>query len=59
MVAGDITLPDLGLSKPDLDKLIQEVSIVFHSAATVKFDEPMRFEIKKFPLFFCFKNFPF
>ena len=44
-IAGDITLPDLGISKTDMDILIQDVSIVFHSAATVKFDEPMRTSI--------------
>lgn len=41
-IAGDITLPGLGISKSDLDTLTQDVSIVFHSAATVKFDEPLR-----------------
>ena len=44
-VAGDITMPGLGISKTDLDMLIQDVSVVFHSAATVKFDEPLRTSI--------------
>ena len=44
-IAGDITLPGLGISKTDLDTLVQDVSIVFHSAATVKFDEPLRTSI--------------
>ena len=38
---GDITLPKLGLSDNDISTLIHEVSIIFHSAATVRFDEPL------------------
>ena len=38
---GDITLPKLGLSDSDISTLIHEVSIIFHSAATVRFDEPL------------------
>lgn len=41
MVPGDIVEPGLGISIDDTETLIDEVSIVFHSAATVKFDEPM------------------
>ncbi|KAF7492661.1 Putative fatty acyl-CoA reductase [Sarcoptes scabiei] len=44
-IAGDIVLPGLGISKSDTELLSDEVSIVFHSAATVKFDEPMRTSI--------------
>ena len=44
-VTGDITSPGLGISDKDLSKLIRDVSIVFHSAATVKFDEPLRVSI--------------
>lgn len=44
-IPGDITLPGLGISKLDLEMLIRDVSIVFHSAATVKFDEPLRTSI--------------
>lgn len=42
-VVGDILEPDLGLSPSDLERLSSEVSIVFHSAATVKFDEPLKY----------------
>ena len=38
---GDITLPKLGLSDEDESKVVNEVSVVFHSAATVKFDEDL------------------
>lgn len=41
-VSGDITLPGYGLSPSDLQLLIDNVSIVFNSAATVKFDEELK-----------------
>lgn len=41
-VGGDITLPGYGLSSADLQLLIDNVSIVFNSAATVKFDEELK-----------------
>jgi len=37
---GDVTLPDLGLSPVNRAHLQNKVSVVFHSAATVKFDAP-------------------
>jgi len=41
-LAGDILEPELGLSDSDIEQLSSEVSLVFHSAATVKFDEPLK-----------------
>ena len=41
-IKGDVMKPRLGLSDEDIDLLSAEVSVVFHSAATVNFDEPMR-----------------
>lgn len=41
-VAGDVTLPDFGISPEDLKLLCDSVSIVFNSAATVRFDEDLR-----------------
>ena len=41
-VVGDITVPQLGLSSEDRQLLIDNVSIVFHSAASVKFDDPLK-----------------
>lgn len=41
-VEGNLTESDLGLSGADLDTLIENVSIIFHSAATVKFDESLK-----------------
>lgn len=41
-IYGDITLPNCGLSPSDSAKLIDEVNIVYHSAATIKFNEPLK-----------------
>ncbi|XP_075974080.1 putative fatty acyl-CoA reductase CG5065 [Anticarsia gemmatalis] len=40
-IAGDITLPNLGIKPEDENTLIDNVSVVIHSAATVKFNEPL------------------
>ncbi|KAI4502228.1 hypothetical protein M0802_002910 [Mischocyttarus mexicanus] len=44
-VAGDVTEQELGISEVDRQTLIQCVSIVFHSAATVKFDEALKLSV--------------
>ncbi|XP_037505453.1 fatty acyl-CoA reductase 1-like [Rhipicephalus sanguineus] len=41
-LAGDLTEPKLGLSAFDQATLVDSVSVVFHSGATVRFDEPLR-----------------
>lgn len=41
-VEGDVTLPGFGISSDDMQLLIDNVSIVFHSAATVRFDEDLK-----------------
>ncbi|RZC41900.1 fatty acyl-CoA reductase -like, partial [Asbolus verrucosus] len=41
-IGGDCSLPDLGISLQDRQMLIDEVSIVFHVAATVRFDEKLK-----------------
>ncbi|KAH7969110.1 hypothetical protein HPB52_014706 [Rhipicephalus sanguineus] len=41
-IAGDLSQPGLGLSESDRDTLVNNVSVVFHSGATVNFDEPLR-----------------
>nr|CAD7460311.1 unnamed protein product [Timema tahoe] len=38
-LSGDCALPGLGLSETDRLKLVDQVNIVFHGAATVRFDE--------------------
>ena len=41
-ILGDITEPGLGIGEADLELLKENVSIVFHLAATIKFDAPLR-----------------
>lgn len=41
-VSGDVTFPGFGLSPSDMQLLVENVSIVFNSAATVKFDEELK-----------------
>lgn len=41
-VSGDITYEGLGLSPSDERILTERVSVVFHVAATIRFDEPLR-----------------
>ena len=40
---GDILDPNFGLSAADEYTLIEQCHIVFHSAATVRFHEPLRY----------------
>ncbi|KAH8247772.1 hypothetical protein KR038_009656 [Drosophila bunnanda] len=40
-LAGDCLAPDLGLSQSDRQLLVDEVQVVFHGAATVRFMEPL------------------
>lgn len=41
-VQGDIMADKLGVSEHDSQLLAEEVEIVFHSAATIRFDEHIR-----------------
>ena len=41
-INGDITLPKLGISQEDLTTIIEKVSVIFHAAATIRFDEELR-----------------
>jgi len=40
-IHGDITLDNFGISPEDERKLTEEVNVVFHCAATIKFDEDL------------------
>lgn len=42
---GDCSLPGLGLTLTDRQTLISNVNIVFHAAATVRFDEKLKLAI--------------
>ncbi|XP_065348947.1 putative fatty acyl-CoA reductase CG5065 isoform X1 [Cloeon dipterum] len=41
-IAGDVVEKDLGISPADRALLIERVNIIYHCAATVRFDEPLR-----------------
>lgn len=41
-ICGDISLANLGISQQETNVLAKHVSVVFHSAATVRFDEPLK-----------------
>ena len=41
-VCGDILEPHFGMSTEDQHHVCEDTSIVFHSAATVKFDEELK-----------------
>ena len=44
-VNGDVSLPGLGLTNEDRSMLAQRVNVVFHGAATVRFDEPLKIAV--------------
>ena len=44
-IAGDCSLPGLGISNTDKELLLREISIVFNVAATVKFDEKLKYAV--------------
>lgn len=44
-IEGDITQPELAISNSDVALLARSVNIVFHSAATVKFDEKLKLSV--------------
>lgn len=41
-ISGEITLPNLGMSSHDCNMVIRETNIIFHMAATVNFNAPLR-----------------
>lgn len=42
IIKGDVTLDDLGLTDDDREELIENVTTVFHCAACVRFDQPIK-----------------
>ncbi len=42
VVAGDVMLPNLGISEEDSKLLHNSVEIFYHCAATIRFDEPLK-----------------
>uniref|UniRef100_A0A8C4WUK2 Fatty acyl-CoA reductase n=1 Tax=Eptatretus burgeri TaxID=7764 RepID=A0A8C4WUK2_EPTBU len=45
-VASDLMQPDLGLSASDMEHLLSSVNIIIHCAATIRFDEPLKFALQ-------------
>lgn len=41
-ILGDVTLPDLGISPEDRKFLAENVTVVYHMAATIRFDEALK-----------------
>lgn len=42
LINGDISQPDVGLNDEDKKIITSEVNVIFHCAATVRFDEPLK-----------------
>lgn len=42
VVKGDVLEDDLGLSHNDINELASNVDVIFHCAANVRFDQPLR-----------------
>ncbi|CAL1284240.1 unnamed protein product [Larinioides sclopetarius] len=53
LIAGDISLPNLGMKEADAQLLIQEVSIIFHCAAIISFTKPLDFILRSNTLSLC------
>lgn len=43
---GDITKENLGLSDGDLERFYESVNVIFHSAASIRMDEPLKIAIE-------------
>ena len=44
-ISGDMLEPALGISEQNKQLLEEKINIVFHSAATIRFDEPLRYDM--------------
>jgi hypothetical protein len=45
VISGDCSMPGLGLKPSDRNLLTEDVNLVFHGAATVRFDEKLRLAV--------------
>uniref|UniRef100_A0A670XR59 Fatty acyl-CoA reductase n=1 Tax=Pseudonaja textilis TaxID=8673 RepID=A0A670XR59_PSETE len=41
-ISAEFTKPNLAISSEDMEELVSEVNVIFHCAATVRFDEPLK-----------------
>ena len=54
-ISGDCGDPGLGIGESDRDLLAENVSVIFHLAATIKFDEPLRsVKVTVIIYYFCY-----
>ncbi|XP_057672431.1 putative fatty acyl-CoA reductase CG5065 [Diorhabda carinulata] len=44
-IRGDVSLPMLGISEVDRQKIIEEADFIIHSAATVRFDDSLKYAV--------------
>ncbi|CAH0602077.1 unnamed protein product [Chrysodeixis includens] len=42
IVSGDVSEPDLAMSEPDRQMVIDDVNMIIHAAATIRFDEELK-----------------
>ncbi|EAT34078.1 AAEL013648-PA [Aedes aegypti] len=42
VIPGDVTEPELGISVEDRKRIVENVSIIYHCAATIRFDEALK-----------------
>ncbi|KAK5638606.1 hypothetical protein RI129_012901 [Pyrocoelia pectoralis] len=45
LINGDVTELQLGISTSDANLLIENVSVIFHGAASIRFDDPLKYAI--------------
>uniref|UniRef100_A0A8C6XZL0 Fatty acyl-CoA reductase n=1 Tax=Naja naja TaxID=35670 RepID=A0A8C6XZL0_NAJNA len=41
-ISAEFTKPNLAISSEDMEEMLSEVNVIFHCAATVRFDEPLK-----------------
>lgn len=41
-ISADLNQHDFGISKEDMEELLSSTNVIFHCAATVRFDDPLR-----------------
>ncbi|ETE59012.1 hypothetical protein L345_15260, partial [Ophiophagus hannah] len=45
-ICAEFTQPNLAISSKDMEELVSEVNVIFHCAATVRFDEPLKRSVR-------------
>lgn len=50
-INAELTQPKLAISAEDEEELLTRVNVVFHCAATVRFDEPLKYVLSCFSVF--------